>query len=314
MNDDSTSGGISYQEALAAHAGTSWVPEKRATQEIESHAAELAADYAALERHAPTPEKREVLDAEFARYRAAYSERKRRYLASRSRLVSWAIAGPSNFPARRMEKRGDVAHRRLGELIAFRERDLEAIKRTLHPEWRPIMAGDADAEERLIEKIAEAEAQQEQMKAANAAIRREKKNGQAAQVAALVGLSLPESAARKLLEPDWAGRVGFPDYETRNNGANIRRMRARLDDVRRLRSLPEVTRQGAAARVEDVPAENRVRLFFPGKPALDVRERLKRSGFRWAPSFGAWSAFRNERTLALAAEIAGATDQATQAA
>ena len=34
--------------------------------------------------------------------------------------------------------------------------------------------------------------------------------------------------------------------------------------------------------------DNRVRFYFPGVPSGEVRSLLKRNGFRWAPSVGAW--------------------------
>jgi len=47
---------------------------------------------------------------------------------------------------------------------------------------------------------------------------------------------------------------------------------------------------GAEGRIilrENVEA-NRLQLLFPGKPDEETRKRLKRHGFRWAPSEGAW--------------------------
>lgn len=39
--------------------------------------------------------------------------------------------------------------------------------------------------------------------------------------------------------------------------------------------------------------ENRIQLIFPGKPSPEIRKTLKQSGFRWAPSSGAWQRFLN---------------------
>lgn len=296
---------IPEQIARAAHAGTSFVPEERARQEREGYAATLAADHEALAKLADTDDKRATLAAEFERYRQGYRRRFLAYLGARGACVSTMIAGPSKFPSRRMQKRGATADKRGGELAEFRARALAAIRRALRPEDRPIMSGDSDAVERLRAKITQAEAQQARMKAANAAIRKYGKDGPGAVAHALVALDISESVARELLKPDFAGRVGFADFETKNNAANIRRMRERLAALERDHAAPAAEVEGANARLEDCPAENRVRLFFPGKPAADVRTRLKRAGFRWAPSLGCWQAYRNHNALTAARTEAG---------
>lgn len=292
--------------ARAAHEGTSFVPERRADAERSDYAATLKADYESLGKLADTDEKRATLEGEFARYREGYAKRTRAYLHSRSRLVSWMIAGPSNFPVARMEKRGNVTHKRLTELLDYRERALKAIRRTLTPELRPIMAGDADAVARLEEKIRDAERSQEAMKRANAIVRMKPKNVQTGEkLADLMALGLSHRRATELFEPDFCGRIGFPDYALQNNNANIRRMKERLEQISRAQATPETKIEGANATLEDCPPENRVRLFFPGKPAADVRDRLKSSGFRWAPSLGCWQAYRNYRSLETAKAVAG---------
>lgn len=292
--------------AQAAHAGTSWVPEQRATQEREGYASQMQGDLEMLRKHATTPEKEQALEAEFARYRAAYAERNRRYLSSRSRVVSAAIAGPSNFPTRRMEKRGDVMQKRLNEMLDFRKRALEAIVRTLHPEWRPIMSGDADAETRLREKIEQAEAAHERMKKMNRAYEAFLKDP-----ASLETSELPDGDKKYLRHwtpPVSYERLPFPGYALQNSSANIRRMKERLESVTKAQATPTTEAKGSAAGVEDNPADNRVRLFFPGKPSAEIRTELKSRGFRWTPSLGCWQAYRNPGTIATAKKIAGVLD------
>lgn len=294
---------IPRELALAAHAGTSWVPEQRAEQEIRSHQEQLAQDRTMLERHATTDEKRARLAEEWARYAPAYTERVRRYLSSRSRIVSSFIAGPSGFPFRRMEKRQAVVERRLAELLDFRERALTAIKRALHPELAPIMAGDADATERLGAKIEAAEALQERMKAINKAHERYLKDPASLESA---DLTENEKARVRNYRPaySWEPHPIAP-YQFSNNLSNIKRMRGRLASVTRAQATPDSVTEGSAARVEDCPAENRVRLFFPGKPAAEVRDTLKRHGFRWTPTLGCWQAYRNVTSLDVARTVAG---------
>jgi hypothetical protein len=160
--------------------------------------------------------------------------------------------------------------------------------------------------ERLREKLAKCEREQVRMKAANAAIRKHAKAGAEAQVFALVALGFSEGNARDLLKPDFAGRIGFADFETRNNGAEIRRLEARIAQVERAKATPSVETEGSnGCRLEDAPGENRIRVFFPGKPDLATRDRLKAAGFRWTPTLGCWQAYRSSNTIAIATAIAG---------
>jgi hypothetical protein len=293
---------ISRELANRAHAGTSFSPEKRGEAEINDYAATLAADYENLAREADTPEKLVLLQTEFARYRDGYSKRYTAYLASRSRCLSTMITGPSNFPTRRNVKRNAVTHRRVTDLSEFRARALSAITEALHPERRPIMSGDADAVSRLTEKIVEAEALQVHMRAVNSAIRRHAKAGKDAQVTAILEVAPDLGAARAalMLQPDCLGRIGYADFELSNNNANIRRMKARLELLSRDKASAPLSIRGDGVLCEDCPADNRVRLFFTGIPAVAIRTRLKACGFRWTPSLKCWQAYRNTRSLAQA--------------
>lgn len=288
---------IPESTARMAYGGISFTPEKRAASEREGYAALMLADWEHFNAMIRTkPELRETMEAEFARYREGYRSRLIKKLHSDSRCVSSMIAGPSNFPVRRMEKRNNVAHKRLEELLEFRKRAIGAITKKLCPELRPIMAGDADAVQSLEKKIGEAERLQERMRTANATIRKYKKQGPEFQVRQLVSLGFTEQQSRTLLEPDFCGRIGFADYQLTNNNANIRRMKERLEVLKRDKATVATEQEGDNARVEDCPADNRIRLFFPGKPAADVRERLKSCGFRWTPSLECWQAYRNFRS------------------
>lgn len=171
----------------------------------------------------------------------------------------------------------------------------------------PILTSDTNAAEKIRQRIADLERLQEHMKAANVAIRSNKAKGAAAQVAALVALGISEADAIQLLRPDFCGRVGFANYELSNNNANIRRLRERLETVSIAQATPETSRESGGITLEDCPADNRVRLFFPGKPDSSVRDRLKRSGFRWTPSLGCWQAYRNPSALGVATSFVPAT-------
>lgn len=294
---------IPLSTAINAHNGTSHDPERRGESERNGYAETLTKDLEMLSGYTDTEEKKALLENEFARYREGYKAHTLKYLQSRNGLMSSFIAGPANFPVARMEKRHNSVEKRLNELIEYRTRALEAIKKTLRPELRPVMAGDADAVERLQDKIAKAEAEQAQMKAINAAHKAFLKNP-----ASLDKSDLPEQVKTTIrnYKPaySWEPHPIAP-FQLTNLNANITRMKERLGSISKAKAESGKTEERENARLEDAPAENRVRLFFPGKPDETVRGKLKTSGFRWTPSMGCWQAYRNYRSLNIAAEIAG---------
>jgi hypothetical protein len=314
MNTEQFINDIPQSLAQAAYSGTSFTPEKRGESTRQEYAQTLASDYSTLLELAQKNGTLELLPEEFERYREGYSKRYRTYLASSSRCVSTMIAGPSNFPAARMNKRAEVAHKRLTDFLEFRERALDAIRKTLCPGLRPIMSGDSDAVERLREKIAEAETMQSRMKSANLVVRKYIKKDHSVGITELVAQGFSESSAAKLFEPDFCGRYGFPDYALTNNNANIRRMKERLEQISKAKAATGFEAHGENARLEDCPSENRVRLFYSGKPSEEIRSRLKSMGFRWSPTLGCWQAYRHQHTYDFAKKEAGISEETVKAA
>ena len=120
------------------------------------------------------------------------------------------------------------------------------------------------------------------MRAANAAIRA---GGDV--VGALAALGFREGQAKKLLERDFAGRIGFPDYALRNAAGEAARVGRRIRELED-RAVTPVRADIVIGDARISEAENRVRVVFPSVPPEAVRRALKGAGFRWAPSVGAW--------------------------
>jgi hypothetical protein len=195
-----------------------------------------------------------------------------------------------------------------------------------------ISSDDPDAVAKLREELAAVEARQVNMKAANKIVRafykagvRDSASGELWEryVAKMTeaGLGDPESLAS--IKPDFAGRIGFPDYALQNNGANIRRIKGRIEQLEqreRARAVIAAEVEAAAEAGAPPPNElvigevrivqnleaNRLQVFFPGKPSYDVRAKLKSYGFRWAPSEGAWQRHLSNAATHYAKEIAAA--------
>lgn len=178
------------------------------------------------------------------------------------------------------------------EKAAYYRKKAEAVENNDN-----IYLGDDDAIERLEEKIATLLANQEKMKAVNKLMRSKKSDDE--KVAGLVSLGFSEASAKNAV----ANNFTFPAYYLTNNKAKINATKKQLERAKSLAEKEDREYEVGGLTIEECYSENRVRVFFPGKPDDEMRTKLKRSGFRWAPSMGCWQAYINRWTLDLIKEI-----------
>lgn len=159
-----------------------------------------------------------------------------------------------------------------------------------------ISSDDPEAVQKIKAELEKLEEKQGRMKTANKHLR---KNDNVA----LLSMGYSEQLISELKKPDFAGRTGYADYAITNNGANIRRLKKRIEELtaRAGDTTSEQTINGV--RILDNVEDNRLQLFFPGKPEEEVRKKLKASGFRWSPYAGAWQRQRSNAAMYLAQEI-----------
>lgn len=161
-----------------------------------------------------------------------------------------------------------------------------------------IFKQDPEAVIKLNEKLEKAMEFQEKMKAANKALR-------AGDDEALKELGFKDAQIASLKEPDFAGRVGFPSYAITNNGAEIRRIKQRIEAVRREQARPETEEVVGSVVVRENADFGSIEITFPGKPAQAIIDELKLNGFKWARSVGCWyTKQRTDYRLKIAKEIA----------
>lgn len=158
-----------------------------------------------------------------------------------------------------------------------------------------VSADDPDAVAKLRAELVACETNQARMKAANAAIRKGKTDQDRA--AALLALGIKPGMVAQILTPDFCGRTGFADFQTSNNAASMRRIKARIAVLEaRPAGVTTETERAGVRIVKDVD-DNRLRLIFPGKPDEETRVALKSAGFRWSPTAGAWQRQLNNSAI-----------------
>ncbi len=168
----------------------------------------------------------------------------------------------------------DRSMRKSLELTAEAETwERRAARAEKHP---TISSDDPDAVIKLRAKLTDLDAQREKMRAANAAIRA---GGDV--VARLQALGFKEDRARKLLQPDPLGRVGFPAYALQNASGERARLLARITDLEARRAAPQRPDETVGdARISET--DNRVRVY-PSRPR---RPRACESSSRGLASAG----------------------------
>ena len=212
-----------------------------------------------------------------------------------ARVPSILITGGSNFPVRKKEKQNAAADKNMQEFTEIQGL-LDKIRST---GMGGISADDPDAVSKLESKLAKLEQAQETMKAVNAYYRKNKTLDGCPHLS-------PEQTEKLKASMSGSYRANpkpFESYQLSNNNAEIHRLKDRITALTRRKELGYVGWEFDGGRVEANTADNRLQIFFDEKPDKDIREELKGSGFRYAPSAEAWQRQLNDNAIYAADRI-----------
>lgn len=201
-------------------------------------------------------------------------------------------------------------HRRdLQRIDDSMRKGVEAVERAQHYERKAagvgrggISSDDPEAVPKLRAELAELERRHARMKGVSKALQAKDPH------AALAELGFTSDQAEKLLAPNYMDRpCGIEPWMLSNSSANIRRVRQRIAHLEAQAARPvPAAREVAGVRIEEDGADKRLRLIFPGKPSEAVRTTLKRWGFRWSPTNGAWQRHRSNAATYAAEQVLAA--------
>lgn len=164
-----------------------------------------------------------------------------------------------------------------------------------------ISGDDPEAANLYKEKLEKLEHSQERMKIVNAYWRKHKTmNG-------YPGISDTEAA--KIDEQmktaySWIQKsVPYADFMLRNNSAEIRRIKEKLDALEKLDGMTAETIKFSGGEMRVNTDINRVQFIFDSIPSEDIRSFLKSRGFKWAHSEGAWQRQRTVNAVIVARRL-----------
>jgi len=198
------------------------------------------------------------------------------YLCRERRCISWAITGPARFPVAKAQKRSEAALNHLNKYVWFCDNYEKTLKRIVKKS-----ESQDDRKEKWLNMVEQLKREQEMMKECNKLIRQGKQEE-------------AEKLAGFKFEPDFLGRIGFPDYKLRNNLANIKRLEQQIKAIDNTRDICEgFDFEGGKVEFDD--NELRWNIIFDEKPDEVMRAKLKSNGFKWSPRRTAWT--RGAKTL-----------------
>ena len=216
-----------------------------------------AAAIAEQQKSRVDPMYHEKIDHLLDTYARKLAENMNQGFAIDARVPSVLIAGPSNFPVGKKEKQNRARDSNMEEWRHIQGL-LDKIRST---GMGGISADDPAAIEKLQKKL----------------------DGCAL---------LPPDQIEKLkasMASSWRSDPRpFESYQLTNNNAEIRRVKTRIEQLSKQAQKEFSGWEFDGGRVEMNREDNRLQVFFDGKPDADTRAELKSNGFRWAPSVGAW--------------------------
>ena len=212
-------------------------------------------------------EGKQRLDNLLSRYAARLADWTNRHNAAGASHVSWAIAGPSNY---NMKKHNSWMNKEEKLMQEYGEiTDIESKIRAIVAGDKIIKSDDANALDKLKEKLRKAQEEHEGYKKYNAEARKNK-------------------------------TAPLPDYVLANSNGRMKNIKDRIAKLERLAEraaeAPTIeieTESENGVKIIDNLEVQRVQIFFPDKPSAECRTELKKNGFRWAPSHNAWQSYRS---------------------
>ena len=259
------------------------------------HYVDEAAELAARQKKRVDPSFHAKIDGLLDTYARKLAANMNKGYEITARVPSIMIAGGSNFPVRKKEKQNAAADKNMQEFTEIQGL-LDKIRST---GMGGISADDPDAVSKLESKLAKLEQAQETMKAVNAYYRKNKTLDGCPHLS-------PEQIEKLKASMSGSYRANpkpFESYQLSNNNAEIHRLKDRITALTRRKELGYVGWEFDGGRVEANTADNRLQIFFDEKPDKEIREELKGSGFRYAPSAEAWQRQLNDNAIYAADRI-----------
>lgn len=215
-------------------------------------------------------------------YEKRYIEKYCDWLRALSRTYSVMITGPANFNSRRHEKMNNYERSALERLSSWRE----AVIKRLNRQHRLVGWEEVERLQNKLEILTEA---QELMKAVNKIVRNTKLS-EVEQYEELEALGLAQKQINEVMsEPMYSfQKKGFQQFQLSNNLARIKATEEAIKRHTMMAQSEDKEMPFEGGMIEISNTDERIRIHFDAIPDADMRDKLKKSAFKWSPKNQAW--------------------------
>lgn len=218
---------------------------------------------------------RDPPDKELERFKEKFREKVLKILGYRKRSINAMVTGPAKFPS---EKNRSTIEK---EMEAVEE--LSALCRKVRKKFAPKKNEDPE------EKLAQLQTDLDIMKEANKVYKEFQKGKEEVEGYSEDAIRAAEKFDRLKKEGKMPGEdKPFPSYALTSTRNKIKRIENSLEKEKKGPKGTETYRTVEDVEVIKDHDQERLQVFFPGKPSKEVRDTLKEKSFKWSPSNGAW--------------------------
>lgn len=266
-----------WDVACRAFDGTSFSPEERAAQYIREYEAALLDDL------------KQIPESEQEQYIAKFKSWVRTLFDKHSRIMSAMITGPARFPTKRNEKANNSYYKAVEEFDAWREKVKQAIARRAEAA-KPQEQKDDEAWEALRRDIHSsaytiAQINNGTNKYSHKCLFVNSIVGKVERIAKRGNVELVERAIAYVRELNKQSSI-ITEQNKFFKLADVARANQQQAAAQTERDDRDIPFEGGVVRYNF--AEDRLQILFNEKPSSEMIAKLKHSGFRWSPRFGAW--------------------------
>ena len=289
---------LSYDALERSYAWISFDPEKRAKKEQQDWADSMEQLY---NSHAEQAQQTGALEAYNAAFEKGYASLLKNYkemISIRARTFSTGVTGGAGITARKIASNESLIQREY-EKLKTHNQEVEKLKNKLakiakntpadqYETGEVVKSVDVNAIAKLQDKIKQLEEKKEYIYRQQKAEKEYKKSKDSS---VFEKYDIKKEDVEEML--DEINRYGYALYSSPANiNAEIRRIRERITGLEKNQSKGEEEILIEGGKIVKNGATQRLQIFFDGIPDKDVREKLKKHAFKWAPSVKAW-----QRTL-----------------